>query len=1052
MQNIATIILQKITLLVLLAGFFAFRAEGQQWEQFNWPNYPIDLRQVASLQNNLYVVTGGGIYRSADQGTHWQFILDYSIQDIYPHTLYVDQINNRLYYNQGLDSTSQYKLLRSNDLGTTWTNIGNLKSGVIAFIEDTIYGISYLNKVIKKVDTAPWFDVDTWPGTGLGQLFAIVAEGKHLWVATQKGIYHSPDAGSTWSIALPFYTTSQYVQMHRVDQQLVVANATTDSLYYSNDLGVTWQGISWPNLPILSSGQHLFAQDDVKRRLLQYNSATPQTWEPLDFHTQDSMEIFGVGETNGTFWIGTSPYGIVQWLPGDTHWEPYSGNLNNGHGQNFLYWRDHLFVDNGKVQTFSPDNGDTWEQRLNTSYPTKAWSNGNNDYLLALGYYDYESTIRRCPQNNRFEWTKYVALPEYVNYVEAIGDTLLGYQTYPPNNFFRSFDNGQSWATIPNTINATVRSFQGKFYARKSASLYQSIDAGSTWQIIYTFPYVIDETVSGSGFFSEHDTMFLSHPPDHLTYYSTNGGQSFDTLPTPSTAGSSVYRLRVNNGAVMLITGDSTFVYFSRDLGQSWITLPLPHNIPNWPQMLALSNQWAFNKNVLIFGGGYRYHFDGKRQVNGRVFLDLNSNGIQDPNELGLNGVTLKSKQGEVVGVTYNQGDFSLLLPQSADSLTLGNIPVHFVSSPIWQAIPAGVNPAVAFALQPEIDISDVAVHLVPGSPFKAGYPNTLYLEAENVGTLPATGDVKLRLDPLLTFLDAVPPVEGQSGDTLIWHYGNLAPVSKKQIQVQVSTAVAVPGTPLQLYAEASAVSDMNPANNAVDLTEIVQSSYDPNAKTVSETDLPVDMANGHELIYTIHFQNLGNAPTDFITVRDTLASGLDAASVRVLTASHPFEWSIEEGKILVFRFNPIALTSADADSLHSQGFVQFAVRLRSNLEVGEQITNTAHIYFDFNPAIVTNTVATTIQVVSTFEPTDASKALLLFPNPAFARATVQLPAEESGKGWIEIFSAGGRLLQRLAAEGAKASLEVSDWPAGAYWFRWTVDGKTYWGKLIIGR
>jgi hypothetical protein len=42
---------------------------------------------------------------------------------------------------------------------------------------------------------------------------------------------------------------------------------------------------------------------------------------------------------------------------------------------------------------------------------------------------------------------------------------------------------------------------------------------------------------------------------------------------------------------------------------------------------------------------------------------------------------------------------------------------------------------------------------------------------------------------------------------------------------------------------------------------------------------------------------------------------------------------------------------------------VRFKIKLEENLPVGSSITNTAHIYFDFNPAVVTNTTLNTITV-----------------------------------------------------------------------------------------
>ena len=358
----------------------------------------------------------------------------------------------------------------------------------------------------------------------------------------------------------------------------------------------------------------------------------------------------------------------------------------------------------------------------------------------------------------------------------------------------------------------------------------------------------------------------------------------------------------------------------------------------------------------------------------------------------------------------------------------------------------------LSFALQPQGLINDATVHLIAASAFRAGYPNTLYLQAKNAGTITHSGQLKLVLPPLLTVTSITPAADIQSGDTLIWNYHN-QPLQERKFQVEVKTAAAVPGTPVLVQASSENGADVNLADNKAVLDEQVVASYDPNNKTVSAVQVPVDVLDETELIYTVHFQNLGNIGTDFIAVRDTLAMSLDPASVRVLTSSHPYTWQIEDGRILVFHFNPIRLAPAATDSLHSQAFVQFAAQLKAGLQVGDEIANTAHIYFDFNPAVVTNTVFTAIQVVSTFEPARLAQALDIFPNPAGSAVTLRLPEGIHSAGRIEIFSAAGKLVYSASASGSNAqTIELPLLTTGAYWCRWVTAGGAYWGKLAVQR
>ena len=61
----------------------------------------------------------------------------------------------------------------------------------------------------------------------------------------------------------------------------------------------------------------------------------------------------------------------------------------------------------------------------------------------------------------------------------------------------------------------------------------------------------------------------------------------------------------------------------------------------------------------------------------------------------------------------------------------------------------------------------------------------------------------------------------------------------------------------------------------------------------------------------------------------------------------------------LIWNFYDINLPPTISDPILSHGFVQFKVKPVSGFSVGTIIPNTADIYFDYNPAIVTNTFET---------------------------------------------------------------------------------------------
>jgi len=151
---------------------------------------------------------------------------------------------------------------------------------------------------------------------------------------------------------------------------------------------------------------------------------------------------------------------------------------------------------------------------------------------------------------------------------------------------------------------------------------------------------------------------------------------------------------------------------------------------------------------------------------------------------------------------------------------------------------------------------------------------------------------------------------------------------------------------------------------NAVNVAGPISCSYDPNDKWVEPRGcgLPGLVRPGTRLTYKVRFQNLGNAPAHDIVVRDTLDADLDLTTLDVLDASHPVTGvALDADGLLSWSFIGIELPDSTSDEPGSHGFVTFAANPKPGLPSGTEITNTASIYFDFNPAVVTNTVVNTL-------------------------------------------------------------------------------------------
>ena len=131
-------------------------------------------------------------------------------------------------------------------------------------------------------------------------------------------------------------------------------------------------------------------------------------------------------------------------------------------------------------------------------------------------------------------------------------------------------------------------------------------------------------------------------------------------------------------------------------------------------------------------------------------------------------------------------------------------------------------------------------------------------------------------------------------------------------------------------------------------------------------------------LTYTIRFENTGTASAINIKIQDFLNNKLDPETIRMIDSSAPY--TLERlGASLTWKFNGINLPPSIADTRIGKGYIIFQVKPKPGFAVGDIIPNTASIYFDTNPAIITNTFNT--QFVSTLANED-----LVFENFSFYR------------------------------------------------------------------
>lgn len=200
-------------------------------------------------------------------------------------------------------------------------------------------------------------------------------------------------------------------------------------------------------------------------------------------------------------------------------------------------------------------------------------------------------------------------------------------------------------------------------------------------------------------------------------------------------------------------------------------------------------------------------------------------------------------------------------------------------------------------------------------------------------------------------------------------------------------------GTPYCFQVALSNPSDSYLGNNLDTICGVILNSYDPNEKLVDQPT-NIDPNQVEEFEYVIHFQNDGNFDAMDVVVQDTIDANLDLSTFKYVGSKHGVATSIDPGtRVVTFSFNDINLGQSSVDLDASQGFVIYSISEAGGLQEGSVIENTAYIYFDFNPAIVTNTTYNINQLPLGLAETK-TELIGLYPNPAqdkiqFSGATV---------------------------------------------------------------
>lgn len=442
------------------------------------------------------------------------------------------------------------------------------------------------------------------------------------------------------------------------------------------------------------------------------------------------------------------------------------------------------------------------------------------------------------------------------------------------------------------------------------------------------------------------------------------------------------------------------------------------------------------------------------------AFLDANGNGTQDSGEVNFNmslfhyqlnnnGITNSISSSD--GMYYiqesnsvNTYDFSFTVDSNYSSY-------YIVSPSSYNDISYVSGSGIMVYNFPitQIPYNDANVNILPyGTPPRPGFTYINRIVYKNSGnqTIPS-GTVTFTKSNAVSISSVSEAGITSTATGFTYDFTNLLPNETRYINVTMQVPT-IPTVSLgDLLTNAASITippgDINIPNNTSNLTQAIVGSYDPNDKTESHGEKIVyaSFSSNDYLTYTIQFENTGTYYAENVRISDVLDAKLDEASVRMVSSSHSHILG-RVGNTLTWNMNGIDLLPS------GKGYVTFQIKPKPGYVIGDVIPNTAYIYFDFNPAIITNTFQTEFvntMSISEFE----NQVFMVYPNPTTNFITI---SGKDNSQWIEsvvITDISGKTVQAKTVNMVSAIIDLSYLSNGIYFARVKSGNNTSIVKII---
>ena len=440
--------------------------------------------------------------------------------------------------------------------------------------------------------------------------------------------------------------------------------------------------------------------------------------------------------------------------------------------------------------------------------------------------------------------------------------------------------------------------------------------------------------------------------------------------------------------------------------------------------------------------------------IDGTAYVDLNENGMQDSTDALVNNVAAFTQRDSFSLTTHvNQGNFDFYLQNGDYTTKLESVSPYFEVEPdsaVSNFSAVNALDEVTFRLSPIGNQPEISTFLIPLSIARPGRRARYRLFINNYGNtqLDGNANVTFKTDKL-RFAEATANNLSTIDSVLTFRFDDLNPFEERSIDI--SFIVALP--PIANFADVLFFESSVPQfpgetdldNNIDTLFQTIRGAYDPNDKTIlsANTIRPEALEEEHIVKYLIRFQNTGNDTAFNIFITDTLSGNHLPETLQPLASSHNYRTELSKSGNLTIYFDDILLVDSFANEPKSHGFFSYQVQLKNLVPADSVVRNTAHIYFDFNPPIKTNTTLLKIEsppVVSNSSKLNSFKKLSVFPNPTSNVLDIEFEAQETAELNLILLDLSGTTISRKREKikfgKNKFRVDCADLPNGIYFLK----------------